>query len=570
MGWLHGPAPTAPHRTTGIVVCAPLGYDALCAHRSLRHVAATAAAAGYAVLRFDYDGTGDSVGSVDDPARWAAWRESIRDAVTALRESATVERVVLLGVGLGATLAATVAADHASDDASGIAGVATIAPIVSGKRCLRELRALMRVMGRAEAPAALALPEGSEEFVGLLLSAETKTAMEQVDLTTCSYPPSLRWLVLDRSDRAPNAAWLAVLAQQGATVEHAVLPGYVEMMQDPHEAELPREMIAAFQQWLETQFPQVALAPIPLHPLSTEPVSVASDAQEFPVHFGAQNALFGVVTRSASSAPLRALILINAGSNHHIGNGRMYVQFARNLARQGWMVLRFDIAGIGESAPHAGRLENEVYTPTGVDDLREAVHFVRGTLGIAQVHGAGLCSGAYNVFRAAEAGVLLDGIVVINPLTFRWRDGMSLKYPAYVMAQSATQYRESIRHWSKWVKLLRGGVDVRHAAATVVYRGREAFRGIARDAGRMVGAPAAEDIGTELHTMVRRGVRVRFIFSEGDPGEHVLRTGAGRALTRLLGKGQVTLSHLPGCDHSLSAGWMREVLWSELHRTLAA
>ena len=113
-------------------------------------------------------------------------------------------------------------------------------------------------------------------------------------------------------------------------------------------------------------------------------------------------------------------------------------------------------------------------------------------------------------------------------------------------------------------------MDGRHAAATVVYRGREAFRGIARDAGRMVGAPAAEDIGTELHTMVQRGVRVRFIFSEGDPGEHVLRTGAGRVLTRLLGKGQVTLSHLPGCDPSLSAGWMREVLWRELHRTLAA
>jgi len=565
MGWLHHPSADAPRRTTGIVICPPLGYDALCAHRSVRHLAVAAAAAGYAVLRFDYDGTGDSVGSAEDAARWSAWQASIGDAVHAFREFAAVERIVLLGIGLGATLAATVAADADSD----VAGVAAIAAIVSGKSWLRELRALKRVMGRAEAPAGLEIPEGSEEFVGILITAESREAIERMDLTSLSFSPLVQWLVLDRSDRAPSAAWLTALEQQGAPVEHALLPGYVEMMQDPHASQVPREMIARFVQWLEAKFSEAASNVAPVLALSVEPALVSTSVREVPLRFGASEALFGVVTRPVEVTPTRALILLNSGANLHIGNGRMYVEYARRLAAKGWLVLRYDVSGIGESAPHPGRPENEVYSPKGVDDLREAVAYVRETLGVSHVQAAGLCSGAYNAFRGADAGVPLDGIVVINPLTFRWHEGMSLKYPAYVMAMTAERYRKSIRDWSKWVKFLRGGVDLPHATAVVVDRVRERGRLLVRDARRALGVPVADDLGTKLLGLIQRGVRVRFFFSEGDPGESLLRTGAGRAFTQLLSSGQIKVATLPGCDHSISAAWMRELLWRELDRSLA-
>ena len=568
MGWLHPPSPGAPRRSTGVVICPPHGYEALCAHRSLRHVAAAAASAGYATLRFDYDGTGDSAGHADDPVRWQAWHASIRDAVSTLRTSGQVERVVLLGVGLGATLAATVAATDPE-----IAGGIAIAPIVNGKGWLRELQALQRVMGRAAPPEGFALPDGSEEIVGVHLSAETKAAIACVDLTAITWPRAQPWLVIDRTDRPPSTAWTAALERQGAQVEHAILPGYVEMMQDPHEADVPTTIIARAVRWLEATYAGTVERAEPVvgesvFALNAAPARLTGDVEEYPVRFGAHGTLFGVLAKPVAAVPARALILINAGANHHIGNGRMSVEMARRLAQEGWLALRFDVSGIGESAPHPRCPENEVYATNAVDDLRDAVHLLRHTLGIAQVQGVGLCSGGYHMFRAAAVGAPLNGIVVVNPLTFRWHPGMSLKYPAYVMAQSAARYRDAIRRRSTWRKLLRGGVDLRHVRAVVADRLRERGRRLARDTRRAIGVPAAGDLGTELRDIVERGVSVRFLFSEGDPGEALLRSQAGRAFTQLHDTGRVRLTHLPGCDHSFSAWWMREMLWQTLRQTL--
>src|SRR3954469_14099070 len=102
-GWLHRPE----HRShsIGLVVCNPLGYEAVCAHRTIKHFANAAANASIPALRFDYDGTGDSAGSDFDTGRFDAWLTSIQLAIDTLKQQTGVSRVCLLGIRLGATLA---------------------------------------------------------------------------------------------------------------------------------------------------------------------------------------------------------------------------------------------------------------------------------------------------------------------------------------------------------------------------------------------------------------------------------------------------------------------------------
>src|SRR3954452_18804827 len=72
-GWLYQPLPVAGvHRRSGIVLCAPLGHEALWLHQTIRSLSDRLAAHGFAVLRFDYAGTGDSIdiGGLVDPGRW--------------------------------------------------------------------------------------------------------------------------------------------------------------------------------------------------------------------------------------------------------------------------------------------------------------------------------------------------------------------------------------------------------------------------------------------------------------------------------------------------------------------
>jgi len=72
-GWFHPPAASL-QRPMGVVLCNPIGEDMVRAHRPYRHLAETLAAAGFPVLRFDFDGTGDSSGDERDPERVATWR----------------------------------------------------------------------------------------------------------------------------------------------------------------------------------------------------------------------------------------------------------------------------------------------------------------------------------------------------------------------------------------------------------------------------------------------------------------------------------------------------------------
>ena len=94
-----------------VVLCPPLAYEAVCAHAALLDLADLLADAGCTVVRIDYDGTGNSVGSDTDPDRVAAWLASIDDAVDHFVDRGW-EPVTLLGLRIGATLAATVAAQR--------------------------------------------------------------------------------------------------------------------------------------------------------------------------------------------------------------------------------------------------------------------------------------------------------------------------------------------------------------------------------------------------------------------------------------------------------------------------
>lgn len=560
--WLHQPAEEVPQRDTGVVICNPFGYEALSAHRSIRHVAAEAAARGFPALRFDYDGTGDSAGDDLDGDRWAAWRASVLAAVRELRERTGVRCVCLIGIRLGASIAA--AASLESDD---VAGLVLIAPIASGRPWLRELRALQATMGRAAGPAEFALPADVQESVGLLITPETRTALEAIDLADMGARLPQELLLLDREDRPAQTALADAWRAAGRTVQHDVAGGFVEMMLDPHEALVPSRMIDAVMDWMEARFPEraavqpraVSVAPAAIADLA---VPVAEGVEERLHSIGDDPRLFGVVTSPVGARPTRAVVLLNSGANHHVGNGRMYVKFARRLAARGWLVLRYDVSGIGDSDRHAGAPENEVYTPHAVMDLASAVGFLRREYGPTRVEAMGLCSGAYHAFKGAVARLPLDGVTVVNPLVFFWKPGMSLSYPPFQMVQAAATYQRSMLQAGKWMKLLRGRVDVREVAKVVAHRAGDRARSAAREVARLLHVPVREDLAAELSEVTSRGVAVRFVFSVGDPGEALLRAGAGRRLDLLIDAGSVSLAHLPACDHSLSSAWMQEALWS--------
>ena len=73
---------------------------------------------------------------------------------------------------------------------------------------------------------------------------------------------------------------------------------------------------------------------------------------EEPVLLGKSGSLAGIITdppAHAREASRPAVILLNAGLVHRVGPGRLYVRLSRRLAAHGFVVVRFDLSGIGDS-----------------------------------------------------------------------------------------------------------------------------------------------------------------------------------------------------------------------------
>lgn len=552
-GWLHRPA--VPATGVGLVIVPPFGYEAICAQRALRHLAEEAAQVGMIAVRVDLDGTGNSAGDDLDPQRLESWLASI-DGACALARSAGTDRLVLAGVRLGAMLATL--ASCRRDDVDGLVAIATVP---SGKALLREARALHVTLGLTPSPVAMGGVGGdTQESVGFALTASTREALGAIDLCKLTQAPAPAVLLVDRDDLSGNDAWAAHLDSLGIAVDQRRLPGYVEMVLDPHRAKIPQQIIDATIAFAKART-MPDRAPVAVHRRALLDSRAALGNPDAPIEeevIVLDERLHAIVARPAV-APLRAVILLNAGAIGQIGPNRLHVTLARRLAAAGDLVLRMDVSGIGDSRMRAGAEENTVYSAHAITDVGIAVDWVRRS-GIAEVALVGLCSGAYHGFKAALAGQPIDTLVAINPLTFHYKPGMPLDFAAFRVAADAMRYRKSVATGTSWRKLLRGQVDLVRVAKVLLHRlGAAAMRPL-RDAMRLLRIPLADDLGSELDVLVRRGVALRFIFAEGDPGQQLLAEQGGSVVPRLVAGGQLAVRIIPGTDHTFTARWAHPIM----------
>lgn len=128
---VHTPAGEAP--TRGVVLCYPFGEERLWVHRVYTTFARQLAAAGVAVVRFDYAGNGDSRGAFQEATLQTAIDDTSA-AVDCLRERAGCTATTLIGLRFGATVASAVA-ERRSD----VERLVLWAPLTDGRQYVKEL-----------------------------------------------------------------------------------------------------------------------------------------------------------------------------------------------------------------------------------------------------------------------------------------------------------------------------------------------------------------------------------------------------------------------------------------------
>lgn len=577
LAWLH--RSVQPSRI-GMVLCSSFGREDLCLHRSLRHFAESAASRGIPALRFDYPGSGDSAGSEFAADIVETWIASINDAVATLKQQTGVSEVCLVGVRLGVLLAACAASKRQD-----IAGLVAIAPSTSGRTYVRELKAYSLAADSYSGDTHAKRADDLLEAGGFAMDAQTQNGLRRIDLMKESAAPAYPTLIIERDDLPADHRWLEHLRGLGANAMSLRIPGYEGMVREssPHHTVVPTQLIGSVLSWVAQLPPverqagarceKVSETEVPIaQSLAWSPLSsIALHEEVASIDVGTH--LTAVLTRPALSiaaSPRRAIVLLSGGTDRRIGPGRLFVHLAREWAAKGYLVLRLDLSGVGDSPPRAGFADNLPYLPHAFDDIDAAVRYLREAHCVSHCQLIGHCAGAYNAFRAAVAGTDVDAVILINPLLYLQIKGnkVDLDTSRLDAAVSGRNYRHRLTDWSRWRALItnpRKVLNVLRNLAGIVHQ--TANRRV-RDGLRLLGVHLQDDLPSELLSLARRNVLLRCVFSDRERGELMLWSLGGATLKRLIRSRKVTLTASKGADHLYTQLHDREVLFRELTKMI--
>jgi exosortase A-associated hydrolase 1 len=132
-----------------------------------------------------------------------------------------------------------------------------------------------------------------------------------------------------------------------------------------------------------------------------EPVCIESQGER----------LIGVLHRPQTpSGASRGVVIVVGGPQYRVGSHRQFVLLARALAARGTPVLRFDLAGMGDSDGEFAGFERSAA------DIRAAIDALQhGERSVREVCLWGLCDGASAALMYAPQDPRVSHLVLVNP-----------------------------------------------------------------------------------------------------------------------------------------------------------
>jgi pimeloyl-ACP methyl ester carboxylesterase len=255
---------------------------------------------------------------------------------------------------------------------------------------------------------------------------------------------------------------------------------------------------------------------------------------------GDSTPLVGVVADPEVREPLTdrpTVLFLNAGLIHRVGPNRLHVTLARRLATTGFASLRFDFSGIGDSPPRRDDAKREVVV---LRDARSAMEFLERTRGAKKFILIGLCQGAHMAFEISCKDPRVVGVVMIDPNVSR------------TMGYHVRRVLRGIRRARSWKSLI--GTLGERAKKVLTASRRGAPDGLddpyAEDPDQM---PSKETVLAELQTLLGRGTRCLFIFTErGMQHYYNHEQQIFEIFPELRGHRNVEVAFMRGTDHTFT------------------
>lgn len=593
-GWYH--APEGRRRNEAVVLCHSVGQEYMVAYRMMRVLAERLAADGFAVLRFDWPGTGDSAGDMGDPrcatGSVAVWGDALRRAVERARTWSGSGRVSVVGLRGGALLAAseTVGADR----------LVLWWPPSSGRQFLRELRArhaLADLDHDRYSPVVgdYTVAPGSVESDGFLIAPGLAAELGALAFASGGPTRARETLLVAPAQGAEGPAATA-LRERGVEVDVERAEGNEMIRRSTLEAELPVEAIAGIVRWLGAkadaaaapggqggQSDHATAAAPDLDEIAGAGAAAVDGAREECVRFGLNARMVGVLT-TPTARPLaeegarRPVLLLHTGGNHRVGANRMWPVWARRWAREGITTLRFDAAGLGDTpaVPGAEGAMPDAYGEGRTAEVVAAARYLCERTGVDAVDIVGVCSGGYYAVRGAAAGAPAAGVIAVNPQFYAGHD--DIDHSIVAGHRAPTLLGMAVRDPARWRRVLRGETRASAVAQMVWHATRRALHATGtialQEVRRMAVATRVARRGprtgalADLWRTAQLGVPLYLVFSQEDEGWAYLRVQARAAWRAFRRRHEPRVHVIDRATHTFVRPWMQQSLFDTVSAEL--
>lgn len=154
-----------------------------------------------------------------------------------------------------------------------------------------------------------------------------------------------------------------------------------------------------------------------------------------------------------------SIICLNTGLNDMVGWHRIQVKMARKLSADGYSVLRYDDAGIGDSEGDIDKesiveIFSDIETGMFVQNATAAVQFMEKMFPRNKIVLLGFCGGGLTAMHCAAANGRVGGIIDIGgPVTLSSNEYLQKKDP-WVVQKNVQKYRSKIFRLRPWINFL--------------------------------------------------------------------------------------------------------------------
>ena len=396
----------------GVLICGSLGKEGMDSLRLHRILADSLARRGFAVLRFDYLGLGDSAYAQmrdDAVANWVASVGHALDYLTLIG----AESVTAIGIRAGCLILDAYLAQSRT-----VKRVVYLDPYGTGTRYLREHTTLFRLSIGEDATT-----PGEMSIIGGRLSdhSAAEFAALRIDVNPVSAHGADNVLLVGR----PAETDKRVTALASAEGVDSIITGGLPECARPRDLlflPIPYTAVDSIIEWIDGNVPTRRHCAVPQYLTTVTMPAEGPDGVDVleSIERIEPNGLFVIRTlpRRRSPASAKTVVFFATARDLHVGPAREWVELSRRIAAAGSHAVRWDPAGLGLS----GQINRDpwrfVFSKADItDSVAVARHACQDG---GELELVGICSGSWYAAQAAR-NIGAHSAILVNLVVWNWR-----------------------------------------------------------------------------------------------------------------------------------------------------